>query len=173
MGRRNQALQVEDYLPTAPPSLDHETDSVAEAALGGAMALLDELAARVRAFELHMQETTAGTLRLVGDIKRNPPENLDAIIEQLQEIEERSAGQLLPVLRDFEAHREIFARGPNPRFRRKATTLVRRHEEAIVASLEALRDARWQLMAFRAELEDQRGETFTDSAELLRHLKDL
>jgi hypothetical protein len=172
MGRCNQALRVEDCLPTAPPGPDHGTDTVAEAAPGRAMARLDELAARVRAFELHMQETTAGTLRLVSDIKRNPPGNLDAIIEQLQEIEERSAGQLLPVLRDFETHREIFARDPNPRFRLKATTLVRRHEEAIVASLETLRDARWQLMAFRAELEHQRGETFTDSEELLRHLRD-
>jgi len=165
------ALYVEDYVPTAPPGLGREAGTVAEAAPG--TALLDEFAARVSAYERHRQETAAGALRLVGDVQRNPPENLDEIIERLQEIEERSARQLMPVLRDFKANRNVFARDPNPRFRLQATALLRRYEEAIVASLEALRDARWQLMAFRAEIEDQRGETFTDPQELLRHRRDL
>jgi hypothetical protein len=50
--------------------------------------------------------------------------------------------------------------------------LLRRHEEAIVASLEAYRDARWELMALRAELENQPGKVFDPNA-LLEHLRDL
>jgi predicted phage gp36 major capsid-like protein len=165
------ALYVEDYVPTAPPGLGGEAGTVAEAAPG--TALFDQFAARVRAFEQHRDDTAAGALRLVGDVRRQPPENLDDLVDQLQEVEERSARQLMPVLRDFKANRNIFARDPNPRFRLQATALLRRYEEAIVASLEALRDARWQLMAFRAEIEDQSGETFTDPQELLRHLRDL
>lgn len=166
-------LFVEDYVPTTPPGMGGEADTVAEAAPGGTMAVLDQFAARVRAFEHHRDETAAGALRLVGDARRHPPENLDDVIDQLQEIEERSARQLMPLLRDFKANRNILARDPSPRFRLQATTLLRRYEEAIVATLEALRDARWQLMAFRAEREDQHGEAFTDPQELLRHLRDL
>jgi len=136
-------------------------------------AQLAEFAEGVRAFEIHTKETTNGTLRLVSDIKKNPPQNLDSIIEQLQEIEERSAEQLVPVLEVFAEHRRTFAGDPDPRFRLKATDLIRRHEEAIVASLEALRDARWELMALRAELEDQPGKVFENSNELLKHLRDL
>jgi hypothetical protein len=172
MGSSNP-LFVEDYVPTTPPGMGREADAVAEAAPGGAMAVLDQFAARVLAFEHHRDETSAGALRLVGDVQRNPPANLDDLIEQLQEIEERSARQLMPLLRDFKANRNVLARDPNPRFRLQATSLLRRYEEAIVATLEALRDARWRLMALRAEIEDQRGEAFTDSRELLRHLRDL
>lgn len=173
MGSSEPTLFVEDYVPTTPPGVGREADTVAEAAPGGAMALLDQFAARVRAFEQHRDETAAGTVRLIGDVRRNPPENLDDVIDQLQEVEERSARQLMPVLRDFKANRNVLARDPNPRFRLQATNLLRRYEEAIVATLEALRDARWQLMASRAEREDQRGATFTDPQELLRHLRDL
>jgi hypothetical protein len=59
-----------------------------------------------------------------------------------------------------------------PAVRRKARALARREEDAVVRFVEALRDARWQMMALRAQFDpDSRtGETFDNPAEMRRSL---
>ena len=55
---------------------------------------------------------------------------------------------------------------------RRARVLARRQEDAVLRFVEALRDARWQMMALRAHFDpDARdGPTFDDLAEMRRYL---
>lgn len=60
----------------------------------------------------------------------------------------------------------------SPALTRHARALARRQEDAALRFVEALRDARWQLMALRAHSDpaSRRGPTFTDPDELRRYL---
>jgi hypothetical protein len=62
-----------------------------------------------------------------------------------------------------------------PFARRKARALVRRQEDAVARFVEALRDARWQTMALRAQFDPDAatGPVFDDPAELRRFLSDV
>lgn len=57
---------------------------------------------------------------------------------------------------------------------RRARALARRQEEAVARLVEALRDARWQMMALRAQYDPTArvGPIFDDPEELRRHLDD-
>ncbi len=62
-------------------------------------------------------------------------------------------------------------RAVDPAFGRFAGGLARRQEEAILRFVEALRDARWQMMALRARHAGTNGgRVFDDPSELRRHL---
>jgi hypothetical protein len=64
------------------------------------------------------------------------------------------------------------ARDADPAIGRRARALARRQEDAVLRFVEALRDARWQMMALRAHFEaDSRdGPTFNNPAEMRHYL---
>jgi|SRR5208282_2444037 len=64
------------------------------------------------------------------------------------------------------------ARDADPAIGRRARALARRQEDAVLRFVEALRDARWQMMALRARFDaDSRdGPTFDNPAEMRRYL---
>jgi hypothetical protein len=64
------------------------------------------------------------------------------------------------------------ARDADPAIGRRARALARRQEDAVLRFVEALRDARWQMMALRANFEaDSRdGRTFDNPAEMRHYL---
>jgi hypothetical protein len=76
----------------------------------------------------------------------------DYRIERLQFFEAEAA-------RDMVRIRKLVGRilagiqGASPVVRRKAHALARRQEDAVVRFVEALRDARWQMMALRAHFD--------------------
>lgn len=63
-------------------------------------------------------------------------------------------------------------RDVDPAVARRARTLARRQEDAVLRFVEALRDARWQMMASRSHFEPEaaRGPTFDNPVEVRRHL---
>jgi len=63
------------------------------------------------------------------------------------------------------------ARDADPAIGRRARALTRRQEDAVLRFVEALRDARWQMMALRAHFDpDSRGgQTFDNPAEMRRY----
>jgi hypothetical protein len=60
----------------------------------------------------------------------------------------------------------------SPALARRARSLARRQEDAALRFVEALRDARWQVMALRAQFDpaSRDGPIFTDPDELRRYL---
>jgi hypothetical protein len=64
------------------------------------------------------------------------------------------------------------ARDADPASGRRARALARRQEDAVLRFVEALRDARWQMMALRAHFDaDSRdGPTFDNPAEMRHYL---
>jgi hypothetical protein len=151
-----QALHIEDYISPLPSpegwgEIDFDRD------LPELQARNEELARLLTEFESSAGRIVSGAERLVAESKANPPANLDEIIRGLQELEIRPSWfRLDPVA--FAQAREKFGQRESTRSRLRALTLVRRFEdlaarfeELSVAQLEALRDARWQLMALRAE----------------------
>jgi hypothetical protein len=64
------------------------------------------------------------------------------------------------------------ARDADPAISRQARALTRRQEDAVVRFVEALRDARWQMMALRAHFDPdyRNGPTFDNPAEMRRYL---
>jgi hypothetical protein len=67
------------------------------------------------------------------------------------------------------------AHGASLVIRRRARALARRQEDAVVRFVEALRDARWQMMALRANFDREigTGVVFDDPAEMRRSLATL
>jgi hypothetical protein len=64
------------------------------------------------------------------------------------------------------------ARDADPAIGRRARALARRQEDAVLRFVEALRDARWQMMAMRAQfdVDSRSGPTFDNPAEMRRYL---
>lgn len=64
------------------------------------------------------------------------------------------------------------ARDADPAIGRRARALARRQEDAVLRFVEALRDARWQMMALRAhfDVDSRNGPTFDSPTEMRRYL---
>jgi hypothetical protein len=63
-------------------------------------------------------------------------------------------------------------RDADPAIGRRARALARRQEDAVLRFVEALRDARWQMMALRAHFDGdpRNGPTFDNPAQMRRYL---
>jgi hypothetical protein len=64
------------------------------------------------------------------------------------------------------------AHDADPAIGRRARALARRQEDAVLRFVEALRDARWQMMALRAhfDIDSRSGPTFDNPAEMRHYL---
>jgi len=64
------------------------------------------------------------------------------------------------------------ARDADPAIGRRARALARRQEDAVLRFVEALRDARWQMIALRAhfDVDSRNGPTFDSPTEMRRYL---
>jgi hypothetical protein len=138
-----EPLRIEDYISPLPTQLD----------LGEVgQSLVEEISRSVAQTEQKVALTVEGVQRLLQTIKSDPPTNLNEVIFQLQEMEESAAADLAPAAKALAAHRSVLAESADPRFRLKALNLVERLGRSLESGLEALRDARWELMALRSEL---------------------
>jgi hypothetical protein len=132
-----EPLRIEDYISPLPTQLEL-----------GAAGPLAETTRSVAQIEQKVALTVGGVQRLLQRIKADPPTNLDEVILHLQEMEKNAVLKLASATRALEA----LAESANPRLRLRALTLVERLGRSLDPGLEALRDARWELMALRSEL---------------------
>ena len=147
-----EPLRIEDYISPLPTQSDWEDTGSQAGHARSAKARLEELSRMVAQVDQKVKDTIAGARRLVEESQANPPTNLDEVIRRLEEMEAVSSAGMAPALRSLAGPKRTFAQDPEPRFRLKSLTLLGQLEKAIAHGLEALRDARWELMALRSEL---------------------
>ena len=138
-----EPLRIEDYVSPLPTSLEAEE---------GDLSQVKKITRSVAQTERRVALTVEGIERLLRKVKAEPPTNLDEVILHLQEMEESAAADLAPAARALNAHREVLAEAASPRLRLEGLTLLERLGRSLAPGLEALRDARWELMALRSEL---------------------
>jgi hypothetical protein len=147
-----EPLRIEDYISPLPTPLDlGETGSPADLT-STTQSRVEEITRSVAQTEQKVSLTVEGVRRLLRTIQADPPINLDEVILHLQEMEESAAGALAPAIKTLAEHRSVLAKSANPHLRLRALTLVERLGRSLDPGLEALRDARWELMALRSEL---------------------
>ncbi len=157
-----EPLRIEDYVSPLPTPSELE---------GGDPSQVEKITRSVAQIERRVALTVEGIERLLRKIKAEPPTNLNEVILHLQEMEESAAADLAPAARALEAHRDVLAEAANPRLRLKGLNLVERLGKSLAPGLEALRDARWELMALRSEL--HRGNEERVSFDGSRNLQEL
>jgi hypothetical protein len=106
-----------------------------------------------------------------GATERGEQVPWDYLIERLGYYEAEAARDLTQIRRLVDRIL-LLARRAEPRSGRRAQTLARRQEDAVIRFIEALRDARWQAMAMRAHVDDAShiGPIFADAAALRGYL---
>ena len=139
---------------------------------------IEAVARKVAEAEQGVARIAVGARRLVEESKAHPPANLDEIIRDLEKLESANSARLEMDLRPLSRARKTLGESRNSRFRLKALTLLgrfegllERFEESRIAKLEALRDARWELMALRSEL--HRGQEQSIEFDGTRSLREL
>lgn len=106
-----------------------------------------------------------------GPRKDSPPQDWEAAIGGLKEWEKSLKEDVRPTIERLKQVQKDLT-GVAPAERPKATAMADRHINTILSTLEALRDARWQLMALRADVEDPGdAPVFENPDELLRYLR--
>jgi hypothetical protein len=153
---------------TAEPSA-HDTWIAALNTHAEAVGHLERQASRVRSAIDRFLSTPSGK-RQSGDGSIE----LDETIRDLEGWEKSLKEDLLPSLETLKRIRQdtFSLRGTAPGERAKAISTADRHAKAIAGILKLLRDARWRLMALRAESEEPGdAPVFDDPEDLLRYLQ--
>jgi len=167
---------LSDFAQSAAPEAESTAEPSAHdtwiAAWNGAAEVIGQLerqASRVR--------TALDRFLSISSRKRQSGEGAIELDEAIRDLEgwERSLKEtFLPALETLKQIRQdtFSLPGTTPGERAKAISAADRHAEAIAGILELLRDARWQLMALRAESEEPGdAPVFDDPEDLLRYLQ--
>ncbi len=142
------------------------------AATGLDAAFMTDLAAQASCFEESARALISGCGRLTRDVQAAAPENLTEVIDRLRAEEGRTVAAFQAMFGEIEkALATIRQTLPSPE-RKRLRELLTSVRKTAVEAMEALRDCRWQLIAVRAEHEDE-GEAplFDNPTELLRYLR--
>jgi hypothetical protein len=147
-----EPLRVEDYISPRALHLAWEDVGFEAESLPSVQSQLEAAARKVAEAEQGAAQVAAGARSLVEESRAKPPDNLEEVISLLEKLESESSARRATSLSSLSRARKVFAESRNTRFRLKALTLLERLELSRVSWLEALRDARWELMALRSEL---------------------
>jgi len=161
------SLKLKNYVP----DLASATSSVAER-----ISAIEDLGRDVRGegaindIEREVTTLRRGTERLIAESRQRRPPNLDALIENLLSEERRvdadSRAQIKSAMRAL----RLLKKAP-PAYRKAVEPLMARMIDLLHEQKEILRDARWQLMAIRADtVPEGRGPVFEDPKALRRYL---
>lgn len=123
-----------------------------------------------RAQVWHEDQLARGIEAVKRQISAGKPPDLDETIDSLLRREQQMARTLAPYMKQAKrALRDL--KRVSPARRDALSPIYRQYIDTACRILEALRDARWQLMALRAESTHKQGPTFHNPKELKRHFR--
>jgi len=134
---------------------------------------LDDLEKRFQDLEERlkgMTRTTSSMVAAVESASSVDPEEVEKTVNRLMELEE-GLGTDLSRFRAEQDHWVDLLRHHTRKAQRRFSELLGHLEEAMIRTAEALRDARWQLLAIQAQIEEEgEGPIFDDPEALERYL---
>jgi len=181
------ALRLEDYgltdltvprvaTPTEPIAAAHEAPADRASRLKELDATSLRFKERTAELDARYSAFKQGLARLVRSaedfIKEGTAVDLDAAIAQFRAMEEVARIDVVPHVTGARSGRALAMRLPLP-LRAREVAMYDRFVDTLLRLPEILRDARWEILALRAEAEKQVGQRFDSAGDLARHLETL
>jgi hypothetical protein len=161
------SLKLKDYVPDVGAAMSSVADRISA---------IEELGRDVRGegavhdLEREVANLRRGTERLIAESRQRRPGNLDALIQNLLAEERRADADSRAQIKSAMRALRLLKKAP-PAYRKAVEPLMTRMIDLLQEQKEILRDARWQLMAVKADaVPEGRGSVFDDPKALKRYL---